>query len=641
MKSVSPYFETRTSKLIAGFCSEKSNTICLDENIYYEAPRMFKNIAARGIRCLGAPNIQIFHVAVVLFILVITPLYARQHQRLQKRSQAFSQALAKGCVESHNGDSFNYVPSIMYTDKGNAWVSANQTGARKMECTNTCEEKFGEDASVLWKVKKSGNRRLPPLIGFGLNGTEISPEAHFVCRREFTKALGEEEFPEIKEMRNIEHDIYSLPPSKSPKTLKAREAKLRKIFEAKAKRFATCPKGLVLTDSGVQQDGFPGNENLAWICISAEDITERKICPAPMIPTVQSGLSIPSETKIGNKTFVFVSADISCAPEACPAESTHRDHVCVICPKETTFDAKESKAAREHRGITGYLCKGDRKVVEKLYGTEERDRIEAAENAKVEAEREVARKEGRLEEWEQQRRAKDREEEEAVARVQHNAKEERLKQLREKGEVLDAKMRAWYSKPPEERIEYCKKKGIDDPEECGSQTYIDVDAYADKVEQPTNRTVASTPPTTATGPTLSKLELDEQQLYKLKLELPQTKLVENLQKKVTLLKELEAEYLKTAGQNDDTFFVAYASLSKAYHHVATEVQNALVPGDLTPEQTERYHAEVAKQMVAPFNEKARSYAQECLSRATTLGIINKQTSICQEVGNEVGVTKRD
>lgn len=269
---------------------------------------------------------------------------------------------AEDCEDARFSGSVNYVPHIYFKDKDSAWVDAKEIGARKKECLNACQSRyrsFQDNISVLWKSKKTANAK-NSMIAMG-DETHIDRNALFDCRLEQTKRISSKEIPELAEIENLENDLYNLPPSKSASPVKARISSLKKIVDSKGKALTSCPPGLSKTDS-VIRDG-----ELIWLCISEKSIAGNEICPSGMKPKVETGLSVPSEEKIGNDTFVFVGITISCSPESCPADSISVGHTCVSCPKETVYDAKESAAARKEGRINGYLCKGNRKKLEALY----------------------------------------------------------------------------------------------------------------------------------------------------------------------------------------------------------------------------------------------------------------------------------
>lgn len=122
----------------------------------------------------------------------------------------------------------------------------------------------------------------------------------------------------------------------------------------------------------------------------------------------------------------------------------------------------------------------------------------------------------------------------------------------------------------------------------------------------------------------------------LKLALPQRQLEARLQKKLAMLKELEAEYGKiaTLGSGEWGLAAIYKTAS-AYRHMAQNVLAAPVPSELTGEQLEIYRQELSKQMIVPFNEKALSLAEQCLDKAQELNLLSSWTSKCYSLAGQM------
>ncbi len=118
----------------------------------------------------------------------------------------------------------------------------------------------------------------------------------------------------------------------------------------------------------------------------------------------------------------------------------------------------------------------------------------------------------------------------------------------------------------------------------------------------------------------------EDQFYSIKLLPPQRTMEANLQRKMALLKELEKQFLKIASLGSGEWGLgAMYKTAAAYRHMAEAVTAAPVPSELTAEQLDMYRAELAKQMIQPFNEKAISLAAQCLDKATEYNLLSSWT----------------
>jgi len=140
---------------------------------------------------------------------------------------------------------------------------------------------------------------------------------------------------------------------------------------------------------------------------------------------------------------------------------------------------------------------------------------------------------------------------------------------------------------------------------------------------------------------LSKLRLfvanqKESQFQKIALALPQARLEKNLQTKMALLKELETEYetIIRLGHADFGLAAIYKSAS-IYRQMAKSVSEAPVPAELSAEQIDVYRAEIEKQMVKPFNEKALSLSVQCLDKAQEFSVLSAWTAHCYSLAAEL------
>ncbi|MBY0369114.1 tetratricopeptide repeat protein [bacterium] len=121
-----------------------------------------------------------------------------------------------------------------------------------------------------------------------------------------------------------------------------------------------------------------------------------------------------------------------------------------------------------------------------------------------------------------------------------------------------------------------------------------------------------------------------------KLALPQSQLEANLKRKLMLLQELEQEYGKIAAiGNAEWGLGALYRTATAYRHMAQSVLTAPVPAELNSDQLDGYRAELKRQMIDPFNEKARSLAANCLDKAQEFNVLSEWTSRCYQLASEM------
>lgn len=106
----------------------------------------------------------------------------------------------------------------------------------------------------------------------------------------------------------------------------------------------------------------------------------------------------------------------------------------------------------------------------------------------------------------------------------------------------------------------------------------------------------------------------------------------NLQKKLQVLKELDTEYARIAAMgNADWGLAAIYRAAASYQHMAEAVLAAPVPGELGPEQIEMYRAELQKQMIRPFQDKAKNLALSCLDKSQEFNVLSTWTSHCYQL----------
>lgn len=121
-----------------------------------------------------------------------------------------------------------------------------------------------------------------------------------------------------------------------------------------------------------------------------------------------------------------------------------------------------------------------------------------------------------------------------------------------------------------------------------------------------------------------------------KLVLPQEAMALNLKRKLLLLQELEREYGKIASLgNAEWGLGAIYKTSAIYRHMAEAVLTAPVPPELDAEQLEGYRAELKRQMIEPFNEKAKGFAANCMDKAQEFNVMSAWTAQCYRMASEL------
>ncbi len=109
-----------------------------------------------------------------------------------------------------------------------------------------------------------------------------------------------------------------------------------------------------------------------------------------------------------------------------------------------------------------------------------------------------------------------------------------------------------------------------------------------------------------------------------------------LQRKLSLLKELDGEYTKIArlGSPEWGLGAMYRTAS-LYTRMAADVAAAPVPTELDAKGLEGYRAEITKQLIKPFREKAAALAKGCLAAADDGGILSGWTPKCHGLAAEL------
>ncbi len=129
--------------------------------------------------------------------------------------------------------------------------------------------------------------------------------------------------------------------------------------------------------------------------------------------------------------------------------------------------------------------------------------------------------------------------------------------------------------------------------------------------------------------------LRENAFYGIKLELPQRQLEVNLQRKLAMLKEIEKDYASVASLGGEWGLGAMYKTAVAYHRLASDIQQAPVPPELSAEQVDMYREQINKAFIKPFSEKAMSMAATCLDRAQELGVLSVWTPRCYSLASEL------
>lgn len=140
---------------------------------------------------------------------------------------------------------------------------------------------------------------------------------------------------------------------------------------------------------------------------------------------------------------------------------------------------------------------------------------------------------------------------------------------------------------------------------------------------------------------LSKLyfwytNIDEDKFHRIKLSLPQRQLEINLTKKLGLMKELEKEYgrIVSLGSGEWGLGAIYKT-ANIYLSMANEILQAPVPAELSAQQVEQYRAEIDKQMIKPFKEKALSLTVQCLDKSQEFNLLSSWTAKCYSLAGEL------
>jgi TolA-binding protein/cytochrome c-type biogenesis protein CcmH/NrfG len=159
-----------------------------------------------------------------------------------------------------------------------------------------------------------------------------------------------------------------------------------------------------------------------------------------------------------------------------------------------------------------------------------------------------------------------------------------------------------------------------------------------KVAQKHGKEIAQTPKGVEA---LAKLNFwltsqQEQAFYGVKLNVAESQLERNLKRKLELLKVLERDYGHiVALGNPDWGLAAIYKTAAAYRSMAQAVLAAPVPSELSGEQLEQYRSEIQKQMIKPFNEKAKNFAESCLDKAQEFDVLSSWRPKCYGLAAEL------
>lgn len=128
----------------------------------------------------------------------------------------------------------------------------------------------------------------------------------------------------------------------------------------------------------------------------------------------------------------------------------------------------------------------------------------------------------------------------------------------------------------------------------------------------------------------------EESFNAIKLTLPQKQLEINLQRKLSLMRDLEHEYARVAGLGSGEWGLgAIYKTALVYHRMAQEIQQAPVPSELNGEQVDLYRDQINKTFLKPFNDKALSMAAQCLDKAQELNLLSSWTSKCYSLAGDI------
>ncbi len=107
-----------------------------------------------------------------------------------------------------------------------------------------------------------------------------------------------------------------------------------------------------------------------------------------------------------------------------------------------------------------------------------------------------------------------------------------------------------------------------------------------------------------------------------------------LQKKIAILKELEKEYLNVATVGKGEWVLAsFYKTATLYQRLAEEISLAPVPNELSAEQIEMYRSEIQKTMIKPFQEKAISFAVQCLEKSQEFNLNSQWNPQCYSLAS--------
>lgn len=121
-----------------------------------------------------------------------------------------------------------------------------------------------------------------------------------------------------------------------------------------------------------------------------------------------------------------------------------------------------------------------------------------------------------------------------------------------------------------------------------------------------------------------------------KLRLPQERLERSLQKKLELLKEMEAAYTKISKMGSEEWGLgAIYKTALLYQRLSNDVAQSPIPRGLKGKAQDVYRSEIHKSMVVPFRDKALSLAKKCLKQSEELHLYSQWTSQCYTLASQL------
>ncbi len=109
-----------------------------------------------------------------------------------------------------------------------------------------------------------------------------------------------------------------------------------------------------------------------------------------------------------------------------------------------------------------------------------------------------------------------------------------------------------------------------------------------------------------------------------------------LKQKLVLLKSVDTQYTEIVrlGSRDWGLGSLYRS-AYAYHQMALEVSQAPVPPELSREELDIYRAELNRELISPFKEKALLLSKTCLEKSQEFNLLSVWVTRCYDLASEL------